>query len=202
MSPSKKPRVVRSHKPKRKFTENTYRKAKPNLLQDFQGRCAYSLQHHKKIGWTDMEIDHHDPQLKGAERNNYDNLFPASRHCNGSKSDHWPTKAMKKAGVRFLNPCKESDYGEQIFEDPATHHLVGTTKAAIFHIRMLQLNAQHLVDERKDRALLEDVLDKTPALVKNKDLAIETVNALRESKDLMIPPIPAPPISAVGAPSL
>jgi hypothetical protein len=202
MSPSKKPRVVRSHKPKRKFTENTYRKAKPYLLQDFLGRCAYSLQHHKKIGWTVMETDHHDPQLKGAARNNYDNLFPASRHCNGSKSDHWPTKTMKIAGIRFLNPCKETDYGEQIFEDPVTHHLVGTTKAAIFHIRVLQLNAQHLVEERKERSVLEEVLDKTPALVKNQGLAIETVNALRQSKELMIPPIPAPPISAIGATSL
>jgi hypothetical protein len=60
---------------------------------------------------------------------------------------------------------------------------------------VLQLNAQHLVDERRDRALLEEVLDKTPGLVKNEDLAIETVNALRQSKDLMIPQIPAPPTS-------
>src|ERR1035441_407925 len=65
-----------------------------------------------------------------------------------------------------------------------------------------QLNAQHLVEERKERSVLEEVLDKTPALVKNLGLAIETVNALRQSKDLMIPPIPAPPISAVGATSL
>ena len=56
MSISTNPRVVKHHKPRKKFTENTYRNTKPYLLQDFDRRCAYSLQHVDKTGWTTMEI--------------------------------------------------------------------------------------------------------------------------------------------------
>jgi len=68
------------------------------------------------------------------------------------KCDHWPTKTEASDGCRFLNPCEEMDYGEQIFEDPDTHRLVGTTPAAIWHIRICALNADPLVNEREKRA--------------------------------------------------
>jgi len=196
MSPSKKPRVVRTHKPKRKFTENTYRKSKPSLLQDFGQRCAYSLQHVHRIGWTDMEVDHHNPKLTGAARNRYENLYPASRHCNGSKSDNWPDAKMRRSGVRFLNPCEETDYGDQIFEDSKSFLLVGTTPAAIYHIRVLGLNAPHLIEERKERSLLAEILEKRPGIVRNSGLAVEKAEELRRIRDLMIPSIPPPPIGA------
>jgi len=63
------------------------------------------------------------------------------RHCNGKKSNTWPSKAELAAGCRFLNPCEEMDYGEQIFEDPLTNRLVGITPAAIWHIRICALNS-------------------------------------------------------------
>src|SRR5258708_40289089 len=126
MSPSQPPRVVRNPR-KRKFTASTYRKAKPFLLNDFESRCAYSLQHVNRVGYKCMEADHFNPNLRGPARNDYSNLFPATRHCNGSKSDSWPDAHFTRLGARFLNPTKEQDYGAHIFEDTTSYELIGTT---------------------------------------------------------------------------
>src|SRR5260370_537914 len=120
MSVSTKARIVK-HPPKHRFTESTYRKAKPFLLKDSEGRCAYSLQHVEKVGYKWMEVDHFNPNIRGPSRNDYSNLLPATRHCNGSKSGLWPDAELRKAGGRFLNPAKERDYGVHIFENPTTH---------------------------------------------------------------------------------
>jgi hypothetical protein len=108
------------------------------------------MQHEERAGR--LEVDHFDPRRKKELRQDINNLFPASRHCNGKKSNHWPNNTEIAAGCRFLNPCKEIDYGEQIFEDPITHNLIGTTPAAIWHIRICGLNAEHLVFERAKRS--------------------------------------------------
>jgi hypothetical protein len=68
-----------------------------------------------------MDVDHFKP--KGKHRNLYSNLMLASRHCNGSKSDIWPTAEDVRSGLRLLNPCKEVDYGQHIFEDKKTYEL-------------------------------------------------------------------------------
>jgi len=122
----------------------------PELMRDFQGRCAYSMQHRERAG--EMEVDHFDPRRKKDLIQDYANLFPTSRHCNAKKGDHWPSKMERAAGCQFLNPCEEMDYDEQIYEDPAAHRLVGVTPAARWHIRICGLNADHLVNERAKRA--------------------------------------------------
>src|SRR5689334_18284672 len=134
MSPSTAPRVIR-HAPNRRFTEATYRRAMPFLLADFGGRCAYSLQHVNRIGYMCMEVDHFNPILRGPARNDFSNLFPATRHCNGSKQGSWPDARLRRLGVRFLNPTKEQDYGVHIFEDPRSHELVGLSPQGKYQIR-------------------------------------------------------------------
>jgi hypothetical protein len=196
MSTSTSPRVVR-HPLKRKFTESTYKKAKPFLLRDFEWRCAYSLQHVDRVGYKCMEVDHFNPKLKGATRNNFKNLFPATRHCNGSKSNHWPKPAARKMGIRFLNPCEEMDYGIHIFEDPNTFELIGATPAGKYHIRFCDLNAPHLILERKDRAALRKLLGSFPITVKIPNALqdgnfLDSSALLRTIAEKMIPPIPAP----------
>ena len=98
-----------------------------------------------------MEIDHFDPTLSGARRHSYDNLFPAVAHCNNKKSENWPTLSDRRKGIRFLNPCKEHDYDEHIWEDPDTHELVATSPAGRYHIDCLDLNSPTFVDERRTR---------------------------------------------------
>ncbi len=197
MSDSTAPRIIRKRKPKKKYTQNTYRKSLPYLLEDFNRRCAYSLQHVDKVGMKIMEVDHFNPTLKNAARHRYENLLPATRHCNGSKGQAWPSKEARKQRVRFLNPCVEADYGVQIFEDPNTHELVGTSPAARFHIRVLALNAPFLVNERKERAQLRNLLAPTVVTITNETTAnailSENLAMMDDHLARMIPPIDPPP---------
>ncbi len=193
MSSSKKRRVKRGLPPKKPIKRHKYASCLPELMRDFAGRCAYSMQHFSRSG--KLEVDHFDPRKKKELVQDYNNLFPASRHCNGKKSDTWPNKAEAAAGCRFLNPCEEMDYGEQIFEDPATHRLAGRTPASIWHIRICALNADHLVDERKRRAEHVRTLSKKGILqVKGSQGEVaELIRSFREEVRLMIPEIPPPP---------
>lgn len=192
MSNSKKPRVKRGSPPDKPIKRRHYRDALPELLRDFGGRCAYSMQHQSHSG--PLEVDHFDPRQKKALIQDYNNLFPASRHCNGKKSDTWPTRAELAAGCRFLNPCKEMDYGEQIFEKPDTHELVGITPAARWHIRMCGLNADHLIQERYRRAKHWHALKNVGVKIKGDHARVaEMVKNYREQVELMIPEIPPVP---------
>jgi hypothetical protein len=145
-----------------------------------------------------MEVDHFNPTLKHTARNAYSNLYPAIRHCNGKKHANWPDAAMKKAGIRFLNPCEEFDYGSKIFEHPITHRLVGTTPAARYHIRVLDLNAPFLTHARKKRADLIRLRDEGCwdylAESFNSPDALEAAQNFMEYIEEEIPPIPPPPI--------
>lgn len=198
MLPSTTPRVVR-RQPKRNFTASTYRKALPYLLSDFEGRCAYSLQHVNRVGFKIMEVDHFNPNLRGLARHKYSNLFPATRHCNGAKTDTWPKPHFAKLGARFLNPTKEQDYGVHIFEDPVSHQLVGTTPAGKYHIRCCDLNAPHLILERAERAQLRRILNdypvtaRLPIQISNHGQLLDASSVLRAILENMIPHIPAPP---------
>lgn len=140
-----------------------------------------------------MEVDHHDASLPKHIRNNYENLFLATKHCNGHKLDH-PTKDEKAFGLRFLNPCKEDDYGEQIFEDPETFKLWGTTPNAKFHIRYLDLNAPHLIRERESRHTFMKIVDAnfirfTGNNGLDESTALKGIQKFKEEVAQMIPPI-------------
>lgn len=147
-------------------------------------------------GESQMEVDHFDPTLSGQKRHVYRNLYLASAHCNGKKSDYWPTAAERRVGIRLLDPCAEIDYGKHIFEDPCSHELVGITPAGRYHIDICDLNAKTFVDERRRRAKLRryakganiaglagDWNDLTKFLG-------ESVKIVEE----LIPDIPAPPL--------
>lgn len=191
MSSSKQPRIKRGPPPKKPIKRRNYRDALPELIRDFEGRCAYSMQHQSRSGL--LEVDHFDPRRKKDLIQNYANLFPASRHCNGKKSDTWPSKTERAAGCRFLNPCEEMDYGGQFFETPGTHELVGVTAAARWHIRVCGLNADHLVQERRRRT--EHWLTIKGAAIKVRGdhyRASEMITRFREEVELMIPQIPPP----------
>lgn len=158
------------------------------------------MQHERAAGL--LEVDHFDPRLKNALIQDYENLFLASRHCNGKKGSHWPTKTESANGCRFLNPCKEIDYGEQIFENPTTHELIGTTPAAIWHIRICGLNAEHLVEERAKRAKHWKQLKAVPILFRgDPQWVADLAKNYRELVETLIPEIPSPPGEALKMPS-
>jgi hypothetical protein len=125
-------------------------------------------------------------------RNKYSNLFLSTRHCNLKKHAYWPTAADQKKGIRFLNCCEEMDYGVHIFENPETHELVGVTPAGRYHIIACDLNADHLVTERRERSLLRALLTRTVAIVRpTADLGSlrASLKLLGSIVDRMIPPI-------------
>jgi hypothetical protein len=189
MQNSTSPRIKKVNLPPKPFKRHKYRDALPYLMRDFDGRCAYSMQHHARAG--KLEVDHFDPRLKKELFHKYDNLFPASRHCNCAKSDNWPNHEELAAGCRFLNPCKEMDYGEQILEDARTHIVIGTNPAAKWHIRMCGLNAPHLVNERRRRAEHRELLHRTIVLFKGDVVAVrQLIEHFQDEVELMIPEIP------------
>jgi hypothetical protein len=147
-------------------------------------------------GPRSKQIDHFDPRRKKDLIQKYTNLFLASAHCNGAKSDTWPTTQEEKKGIRFLNCCRERDYGAVIFEDPTTHMLEGTTPAARWHIEMLDLNADHLITERADRARLRKLLTEKSLMPRpgfDTEQLSACIEALRKLVESMIPPIPSRP---------
>ena len=151
------------------------------------------MQHQTRSGR--LEVDHFDPRRKKDLIQNYNNLFPSSRHCNGKKSDTWPSKAERAAGFRFLNPCEEMDYDQQIFENPDTYELVGVTVAAHWHIRVCGLNADHLIQERRRRAKHWRTLKGAAIKVKGDHYrAGKMATSFREEVELMIPKISSPPV--------
>lgn len=186
-----KARILRGVPPKKKIRPHNIRKvALPALRRDFKDRCAYSMQHMDLGGGLKtMEVDHHDASLPARSRNRYENLFLSSRHCNNSKRAR-PTRQEKREGKRFLNPCKELDYGHQIFEDPRDCHVWGDTIKARYHIIYCDLNAPHLLRERRRRAAIKKELRSRPArIVASLDDYAQAAALLRQELDLMIPDI-------------
>lgn len=197
MSASSKPRITKDSGKKRYFTARTYRRALPDLLIDFENRCAYSLQHVERMGMQIMEVDHHNPKRQGRSKHHYRNLYPAHRICNGQKSNTWPTRSQRKKQLRFLNPRKETDYGVQIFEEPETFRLVGTTPSAIYHIRHCGLNDSYFIRERQTRALIRKTIDECQHFEMTEKAALEScmqvAQGFIELLQNMIPDIPEPP---------
>jgi hypothetical protein len=197
MSNSTKPRIIRSHFPTQVITRNNYREVSWDcLVKDFKERCAYSRQHINRAGGSKcMEIDHFDPRLKSYFRQEYSNLFLATRHCNGAKRDRWESNKKRQQGARFLNCCEEADYDVHIFEDPDTHEVVGITPEGKYHVRNCDLNAPHLVQERAQRAQLWDFLEKKPMRAKgnwssqSEAQLLECISKLKFVAEQMIPQI-------------
>lgn len=190
MSNSTKARIIRKNLPNKVLTKTTYREAWDCLALDFESRCAYSMQHvYRAGGRSCMEVDHFNPHKKQNSIQEYKDLFPATRHCNLSKRDRWPSNKDREVGIRFLNCCDEIDYDVHILEDPDTHELVGMTPAGKYHIRNCDLNAPHLVQERVRRAEIWRLLESTSiTLKKGKSLPPE-LQVIKAEVGTMIPKI-------------
>lgn len=138
-----------------------------------------------------MDVDHFDPSRKTAYHQRYENLFLACRHCNGKKGSQWPTPKLVALGIRFLDCTVEADYGEHIFEDPDSHEVFGVTPAGIYHVRVLDLNADIFIKHRKLRSEMQIVLTDTLVILKRVSFAEihKMVSLILAHRDQMIPPI-------------
>lgn len=161
----------------------------PWLMLETGNRCAYSRQHIQRAEGK-FEVDHFDPTLKLPGRNLHGNLLPASRHCNSAKWKHWPKPHQKALGARYLNPYVEQDYGDHLLENPVTHELEARSVAGVWHIEKLDLNAPHLVRERKQRAAIWKRLSTGPLEILDFQSAVAAAKLLREQFDEMIPLLP------------
>ena len=130
------PRIHRGSAPKgvRLTDWNLREKMLPHLLEVFGHRCAYSQRHDLVTGTSCLDIEHFNPTLTGAAKNRYSNLMLGAHLTNMVKTDTWPTLRQRRKGIRFLNPCKEQDYGIHLFEDPVSHLIVSSTPAGRFHM--------------------------------------------------------------------
>jgi hypothetical protein len=138
-----------------------------------------------------MDVDHFDPTIKDNYRQPYENLFLATRHCNGKKQDMWPDAEMRSQGIRFLDCTKEHDYGDHILEDPKTHRVFGITPAGRYHVRILDLNADVFVKNRRMRSELRKVMTSTPMRFVKPITQIQLMlGMMQELLKLMIPEIP------------
>jgi hypothetical protein len=137
-----------------------------------------------------MEVDHFNPRKKKDKFQEYENFFLSTRHCNGSKRDMWASNRLQRQGSRFLNCCKETDYGIHIFEDPDTHEVVGVTPEGKYHVRNCDLNAEHLIKERGDRAEIWRLIENVPVKIKKGWSLPPQTKALADVVAEMIPKIP------------
>ena len=147
-------------------------------------------------GEREMQVDHFDPTLSASLRHRYSNLMLSTGHCNNQKNRFWPTLQEKRAGIRFLNPTREMDYGEHIFEDPETFELIGVTRAGRYHIDILDLNHDTFVFERKKRAEYIRLKRSAPALLHGQFAELqEMLGFIEDLMEIFIPEIPPPPLA-------
>ena len=188
-------RIQRGPEPGYELNDSNVATAKPLLLRDSGGRCAYSMIHEREIGKETIEVDHFDPRKLGGKKNhNYDNLLPAFAPCNRSKSNKWPSAAAEASGARFLNASIEQDYGVHLFEDPESHRIVAVTTAGKYHLRYLNLNTECLVLKRTNRSIAKHLRDKVAlmqGLSPNDAARLEDLLGNAESAILPIDPPPS-----------
>ncbi|MCB1099888.1 MAG: hypothetical protein KDN22_30250 [Verrucomicrobiae bacterium] len=131
------------------YTVNTFWKAKSHLLKCYQDRCGYSMIRVDECGGIKaLEVDHFDPATKKLKRQPYRCFVLASRHCNGSKGNTWPSDDERKVGIYLINPREEHDYGRHL-QVRESGELFGLTPAGKYQIRVCDLNAEHLCRLRR-----------------------------------------------------
>jgi hypothetical protein len=61
-------RIQRGSEPGYELNDSNVHTAKPFLLRDSGGRCAYSMIHESEIGKEAIEVDHFDPPQGRGEK--------------------------------------------------------------------------------------------------------------------------------------
>jgi hypothetical protein len=197
MAPNKRiPRIHRGLAPKGVRLDKR-KEIFPHLLEVFEHRCAYSRRHDLVTGKSCLDLEHFNPTLTGKARHRYDNLMVGTHLSNMAKRKIWPSLRDRRKGIRFLNPCKEQDYGTHLFEDPISHRIVSSTPAGRFHIVTCNLNDESYVWERTRRANLRAQISQPRIFLMSPEEISPLVNEVSRLVEVMIPPIPAPSVTSL-----
>jgi hypothetical protein len=153
--------------------------------------------HQWTIGNETIEVEHFDPRrIDGKKNHGYENLLPVFGPCNRSKSNKWPSAAAESAGIRFLNPTVEKDYGIHLFEDPQSHKIIAVTPAGKYHLRNLALNTEYLILKRKHRSMAKAVREQFDLTRALSGQTAEALDELLRDPEMAIPDIDPPPPKA------
>ena len=121
---------------------------KPHLQPLFRQRCAYCLApDHRNGGLEGMTVDHFLDQKRHSKlKLAWTNLYYACAVCNSHYKKDYPTEEEERAGLRFVDPCKEDpDNHFCMVRDPKTRELCqvqGLSEAANYTIWRLHLNSR------------------------------------------------------------
>lgn len=129
-----------------------YGRYRENLRFDFWYACAYCSIAETEAAGIGFNIDHYQPQIKGAaDIHDYSNLMWSCAPCNRQKGDEWESDENREKGFRFVRPDEEN---------PQDHYLLHglllqpITIAGTYTIEVLNLNRKSLRDLRHLRERL------------------------------------------------
>jgi len=157
---------------------------KPHLQPLFRERCAYCITPDTRNGGLEgMTVDHFLDQKRHPElRLTWANLYYSCVVCNSHYKKDYPTEAEEKAGLRFVDPCKEDpDEHFRMVRDRNTKELCqvhGLTVAANYTIRRLHLNT---------RKALRDFWRELEQIEKKEELRISQIDKLMGQVDSRVP---------------
>ena len=119
------------------------------VREDFRATCAYCLLEERwAAGLENFELDHFRPQsLFPQLALHFYNLYWSCHVCNRTKRDQWPSSAVRRRGIGFVDLCS-SRFADH-FVEQGNGAWRGKTLSARYTIDALRLNRPHLVELRR-----------------------------------------------------
>lgn len=119
------------------------------VREDFRATCAYCLLEETwAAGLENFELDHFRPQTWFPElARDFYNLYWSCHVCNRIKGAHWPSPALIKAGIGFVDLCA-AEFDDHFIAQPDGAWR-GKTPSANYTIDSLRLNRPHLMELRR-----------------------------------------------------
>ena len=123
-------------------------------------------------------------------------------HCAiNAKRKVWPKKKDLQNRRRYLDCCKETDYGVHLFEDRATGELLPLTPEGVYQLENCDLNNEWLKAKRRERTEDQKILAALKAgaaspLGPDKAKSSEVIAIMNDRIDRGIPEIAELPVGA------
>jgi len=143
-------------------TYYVYGRYKTFIASDCRQRCVYCDCHESELGGPEMmQLDHFRPESRcefAHLRNDPHNLHYSCGRCNLLKSDNWPAKDLKlccDGDTGFIDPFVEGR--DAYFSIAADGSIEPLTPPAMYVIKLLQLDRQHLRKLRYRRQLKDEL---------------------------------------------